>query len=148
MKGFMFDTNIFNCLLDGEINPGTLPDVKIHFTFEQVDELKNTNDIDRKEKLLSYFALCDPLETSIATFVLGNARLDQTQIGGGLLYRKILESLDSKKKKTNNFVDALIAESSYLNGLTLVSDDKKLIETCLEMDIPAISLDQFRGLGR
>ncbi len=143
MNGFMFDTNIFNHLLDGGINPDTLPNAPIYYTFEQFEELQKTSDIDRRKKLLSVFQFCGPSESTITTFVLDNARLDKTQIGDGVLFRKILERLDSKKKKTNNYIDALIAESSYKNGLMLVTDDCCLEAVCLEMEIPVISLSQF-----
>ena len=49
MNGFMFDTNIFNHLLDGGIDPNTLPNVLIYYTFEQFDELQRANNIDRRE---------------------------------------------------------------------------------------------------
>lgn len=147
MKGFMFDTNIFNHLLDGGINLDTLPNAPIYYTFEQFEELQKTSDIDRRKKLLSVLQFCGPSESTITTFVLDNARLDKTQIGDGVLFRKILERLDSKKKKTNNYIDALIAESSYINGLTLVTDDGYLYKVCLEMEIPVISLPQFQNLA-
>lgn len=147
MKGFMIDTNIFNHLLDGGINLDTLPNAPIYYTFEQFEELQKTSDIDRRKKLLSVLQFCGPSESTITTFVLDNARLDKTQIGDGVLFRKILERLDSKKKKTNNYIDALIAESSYINGLTLVTDDGYLYKVCLEMEIPVISLPQFQNLA-
>lgn len=56
MKGFMFDTNIFNHLLDGGVDPDTFPNVLIYYTFEQYKELQKTTDIDRREKLLSFFS--------------------------------------------------------------------------------------------
>lgn len=143
MNGFMFDTNIFNHVLDGGVNPETLHSVSIFCTFEQFDELQKTKNTERREKLISVFQLCDPSETMISTFVLGNARLDKTQIGDGVLFREILKRLDSKKKKNNNCIDALIAESSYKNGLMLVTDDCCLEAVCLEMEIPVISLSQF-----
>ena len=147
MNGFMFDTNIFNHLLDGGINPETLPNVSIYYTFEQFDELQKTINIDRRDKLLSVFQLCDPSETMVSTFVLGNARLDKTQLGDGVLFSEIRKRLDSRKKKDNNLIDALIAESSYLNGLTLVTDDCCLEAVCFEMGIPVISLHQFLNLS-
>ena len=146
MNGFMFDTNIFNHLLDGEIDPEALPKVPIFSTFEQFDELQNTEKVDRREKLLSFFKICDPSETMVTTFVLGNARLDKTQLGDGVLYQRILNNLNSRKKKDNNFIDALIAETSYLNGLTLVTEDRHLKKACLELEIPVISKSQFLEL--
>ncbi|MFA5584588.1 MAG: hypothetical protein WDA09_10275 [Bacteriovoracaceae bacterium] len=144
----MFDTNIFNHLLDSGINLDTLPIAQIYFTFEQSDELQKTKDVDRRKKLLSVFQLCEPTETTIGTFVLDNARLDKTQIGNGVLFGKILERLDSTEKKNNNYIDALIAESSHINGLTFVTDDAVLLETCLEMDISTITLSQFLELAK
>jgi hypothetical protein len=146
LTGFMFDTNIFNHLLDGRISPETFPDVEIYYTYEQYDELLKTSGIQRREELLSIFQHCDPLETTISTFVIGNARLGNTELGEGTLYEKILEKLDSKKKKKNNYIDALIAESSYLKGLTLVTCDGALLETCLELDIPTMTFNQFLNL--
>lgn len=146
MYGFMFDTNIFNHILDGGIDPETLPNVSIFSTFNQLDELQKTKKNDRRDKLLSIFQACDPLETMVSMLMLDNARLDKTQLGDGVLYHKILDCLNSWKVKENNYIDALIAESSYLNGLTFVTDDCCLEEVCLEMEIPVISLSQFLEL--
>lgn len=146
MNGYMLDTNIYNHLLDGGIDPEALPNVPIFHTFNQPDEIQNTNKIDRRNQLLSFFQACDPSETMVTSFVLGNARLDKTQLGDGVLFSEIRKRLDSRKKKDNNLIDALIAESSYLNGLTLVTDDCCLEAVCFEMEIPVISLYQFLKL--
>lgn len=143
LKGFMFDTNIFNHLLDGRISPETFPDVEIYYTNEQYDELLKTSCIQRREELLSIFQHCEPLETTISTFVIGNASLGNTELGKGTRYEKILEKLDSKKKKKNNYIDALIAKSSYLKGLTFVTGDSNLLSACKDLGIQAIILSAF-----
>ena len=146
MNGYMLDTNIFNHLVEGGIKPEDLPSVPIFSAHLQPDEIQNTTDLDKREKLLSFFKTCDPSETMVMTFVVGDARLEKTQLGEGELHAKILNNLNSREIRKSNNKEAQIAESSYLNGLTLVTDDRDLEAVCYELEIPVISLDQLLNL--
>ena len=54
-QGFMFDTNIFNSILDGEIEIELFNRFKLYVTHIQSDELTATRDVQRREKLTEIF---------------------------------------------------------------------------------------------
>ena len=56
MRGYMFDTNVFNHLLDGMTELSTFVErAKFYATHVQIDELKRTSNEDRKVALLRVF---------------------------------------------------------------------------------------------
>jgi len=155
MPDYMLDTNIFNHILDGGITIDELPtDGQFKVTHIQDDELSNTKAEDRKAKLLKVFDHTIDIRVLTESTVLGTSKLGQSKLGNnnimptesavwdvsryGMakytsednLYRPIKEILDKlNKNKPNNIQDALIAETSIKNGLTLITSDEDLCET-------------------
>ena len=77
MLMYMFDTNIFNRILDGAIDICELRG-RVHFyaTHIQLDELKATSNVPRRQELLAVFkevveeaGECSPAPTAAATLV-------------------------------------------------------------------------------
>lgn len=150
----MFDTNIFNEILDGNLDISKImKENDLFVTHIQRDEINATKKVERKSALLSVFVeICDPEKKSSTlpteNFVLGVSRLDQAKLSSvlptesfvwdtsnwneakwsdGSLFCKIEEKLNAKNKgKPNNRKDALIAETAILNGLSLVTHDSDL----------------------
>lgn len=139
----MFDTNVYNDLLDGTLNIETLPKAEYFCTFEQFDELIATKREERRKSLLATFRKIDPVELYVETLVLENGQLDHVKLGNGEIYYQVLQFLDKCKKKDNNFVDALIAEVASENGLVLVTSDKCLLDACVKCNISAFSLEDW-----
>ena len=149
--GYMFDTNVFNRILDGVIPLHALSQVEAYATHIQRDEINNTTNPVRRAALALVFA--DVVAASLPTdsFVLDVSRLDEARLGGervvptesavyGVsrygqakyaaednLYSALKDRLDSiNSAKLNNVHDVLIAETSIKGGHVLVTDDTDL----------------------
>lgn len=137
---FMFDTNIFNKILNGKIdlvNSVKKKSISFFCTHIQKDELNNCKDENRRKRLVELFNLMDSEELPTDSFVLGVSRLGGVRLGnGGFLERLRLGNL----KHTN---DALIGEVAIKNNLVLVTNDENLIKNVEENNGTVINLDSF-----
>ncbi len=126
----MFDTVVFNRILDGQLNMGSLrAGVTIYATHVQLDELSNTRDTARRTALTNVFQGTIDAKTATSSFVLGVSRLDEAALGNAEddLYSSIKGELDRlNKSKPNNVQDALIAETAIRQSFVLVTDDSHL----------------------
>ena len=148
----MFDTNVFNRILDGVISTQALEGrVVAYATHIQRDELRNTRNQKRRAELEKVFV--DVVAASVPTesFVIDASRLDEARLSGdrvvptesavygvsryrsaqyGIednLYATLKADLDGVNgQKPNNVQDALIAETSVKRGHVLVTDDADL----------------------
>ncbi len=138
MRSFMFDTNVFNHVLDGMAElSGFVGRAKFYATHIQIDELKNTSNRARRDALIQVFEEITNIRVSTESFALGILSLDEAKLGGeqpvttesavwGIskwgrckwaatdnLYRPIRSELDLlNQSKPNNAQDSLIAETS------------------------------------
>ena len=125
---YMFDTNIFNALLDGRV---ALNNIQCNGDFivtaMQINEIKKTNNVSRRKQLLDVVKEVNPESIPTSTSLFGI-----TEFGGGcfsdaMLYEKILEELNqANNSKKNNYIDALIAETTILNQAILLTADSDL----------------------
>ena len=134
-KNCMFDTNIFDKILDGQISVEAIAEcVDVYATHIQSDEIDRIRNPERRKHLRRIFAkffsgdTCSDDGRVVAT---ESAVWDVSRWGGakwsdGNLYEEILTELDNIKKKPNNIQDSLIAETAIKNGLVLVTEDKNL----------------------
>jgi len=151
--GFMFDTNIFNHILDRSIDLDALPrNFRYFVTHIQEDEIEKTKEKypERWEELRKIFVSI--LQEKIATesFALNISRLGHAKLSDGVLYDRLLSELEKLDRRTgkkhnnvNKACDVLIAETCIKNGLILVSNDENLREVIRANGGWAISLDQF-----
>lgn len=131
MPSYMFDTNVFNRILDGAVEMSEFRG-KAHFyaTHVQHDELKRTSNTQRRQELIAVFE--EVIDTKVPTesFVLDGVRLDEARLGsdGDQTYTAMKGELDKlNRKNPNNTQDALIAETAYKNQFTLVTEDTDLL---------------------
>lgn len=145
MQSFMFDTNIFNHVLDNRVDIAPfVGKARFFATHIQLDELSRTSDQGRKTSLLAVFEKVSQDNVSTKTFVLGTSKLDRTEISKGILYSKMKNQLDQlNKTKANNIEDALIAETVIKNDLTLVTDDQKLSQVTKQNGGFCLNLKEF-----
>lgn len=148
----MFDTNVFNRILDGVISLQALTGrVVVYATHIQRDEINNTKDAGRRMALAKVFSVAIAESISTASFVLDVSGLNDACLGGervvpttsavwGVsrwgqaswsvddnLYSVIKVELDTlNRSKPNNVHDALIAETSVKGQFILVTDDTDL----------------------
>jgi predicted nucleic acid-binding protein len=134
MSKYMFDTNVFNRLLDGSVDLGKLAGKVCCATHVQIDEIRATKSAERRSNLENVFTevLSEQLPTQ--SFVLNVSRLDEARLGDGELYGELLNRLNQRNKaKPNNVQDALIAETALANSLTLVTEDHDLHQVVMEL---------------
>lgn len=117
----MFDTQIFDRILDGKIIIESITTkTKFFVTHIQFDEINNMGEEkkDRKIKLIKIFKEINPDELPSESFVLGISKFGHAKLGDA----RILENL--RKENLNNTKDSLIGETCIKNNITLVTDDK------------------------
>lgn len=149
--GYMLDTNVFNHVLDGTIDIGSLKGRRLIATHIQRDEINNTKDEVRRAALLSVFEFLAgeqaPTSSAVAGIsVAGGAcagsdgvvptesavwdvsRWDEAKWGAeDDIFEGMRRELDAlNKRKRNNAHDILIAETSVRNGWVLITGDADL----------------------
>ena len=155
--GIMFDTNIFNQILDDKISLNCLPKNVIYYvTFVQKGEIEQTSDGDRRNKLLQIFKQIKQKKISTETSLYGWGPYGEGKYGAlGRLYPGILKTIKQldkkarkKKKKENQKKDALIGETCIVNKLILISNDSNLREAMKNFGGVAISFKDFLSQKR
>jgi predicted nucleic acid-binding protein len=154
----MFDTNVFNRILDGIVSVESLTGhVEAVATHIQLDELQQTKNQERRGALGAIFSAVLAEAVPTDSFLPDVSRLDQARLGGGRLVptasavygistygdanysaadnlqavlRSRLDSLNGAKQ--NNVQDVLIAETSIKAGYVLVTDDSDLAAVAKE----------------
>lgn len=165
----MFDTNVFNRIVDGIIPLQSLIGLVIaHSTHIQRDEINNTNVVERRAALAKVFgdvvAISDPTDSfGVGISCLGEARLGGERVvptasavwgvsrwgqaNWGTdddLYSVLKAELDKlNRKKPNNIHDALIAETSIKGEYVLVTDDIHLAEVTKKHGGKCFSVDEL-----
>lgn len=139
MTSYMFDTNIFNEILDGKIEISKFyNNAHFYVTHVQRDEINGTADIKRRQELFAVFeAVVGNNKISTEAFVLDVSQLDEAMLGdeGNDLFDKIKAELDKRNKnKPNNIQDALITETAIKKCLTLVTHDADLFWVATKFD--------------
>lgn len=132
MPSYMFDTNIFNRILDGVVEITKFRDkASFYATHVQLDELKATSNTKRRQELIAVFEeVVGKNRVSTVSFVLDISRLDEAKLGHeeNNQYSKIKAELDKRNNsRLNNIKDALIAETAIKNKTTLVTEDTDLM---------------------
>jgi len=165
----MFDTNVFNRMLDGAISAHSLTGRALAYaTHVQRDEINNTRDPARRAALSQVFREVVAQSVPTDSFVLDVSRLDEARLGGGRvvstasavwgvsrwgearftaednIYSRLKERLDGLNgSKANNVHDALIAETAIKRELVLVTDDFHLAEVTKEFGGRCLTVDEL-----
>jgi predicted nucleic acid-binding protein len=151
MTGFMFDTNVFNRILDGKIDVAALPNDKPCFvTHIQRNEIESTKNPERRKALLDTFHSVDKTQvpTQSAYWDLSEWDAAKWSAEDGVI-EKIVEKLNAKNNsKKNNGLDALISETALKNKHVLVTDDRHLEEVVQEMGGSAVSFQEFLSTNK
>lgn len=172
-KSFMFDTSAFNHIVDYGIDVAIFPTTNHYYvTHLQLDELKKTKDIPRRERLLGVFSKVITLKvltesalwniskwdeakwsdeplTPTESFVLNVSRLNAAKISDGTILSSLIRDMDTvtREKKnyneTNNKIDMLMGETCIKNGFIFVTDDNAAMSVIKKYGGQAITLKQF-----
>jgi hypothetical protein len=153
-NGWMFDTVVFNRVVEHDLDLGFLSGVPVFVTHVQRDELKQTPDPDRRSQLLAAFHAVDPgtVSTSSAVWDVSQwGQADWSSSDG--VYDRFLQAIEAadarrrKKKRNpdNQPRDALIAETALKLDLVLVTGDTALSDVMREMGGHAATLDEMKA---
>jgi restriction endonuclease S subunit len=153
--GFMFDTNVFDAIIDKRIDLAQLPrNLKYYVTHIQYDEICNTQDEERRRELLEIMKKVpnEVIATEGAVYGVSKYGMAKymSEADAKLYYEMLrrLKELDEKagKKKPveNQARDVLIALTSIKNCLVLVTEDKNLKKVTEEFNGQAITFEQFQ----
>jgi hypothetical protein len=125
---YVVDTCIFNKLIDGEMEPESLPkDGDFIASHIQIEELNKTRDEERRARLFLRFSMIVREVVPTETAIFGISRFDHCKLADGNLYGKLKAELDAlNRSKTSNSMDALIAEIAIKNGYRLLTADYHL----------------------
>ena len=146
MESFIFDTNISDKIVDGQIKLEEInlkkrqKSFKYFATHLQIDEISKCKDTDRRIKLIETFNKIEQDKIPTESFVLGYSRLGMAKLGNGLM----LEEL--KQGNFKNTEDALIGEVAIKQNLVLVSEDKQLRNKVIKKGGVSISFNEFKDL--
>ena len=149
--GFMFDTNIFNEILDRRIDVNSLPkQSKYYVTHIQKDEIMATKDTNKKNQLLKIFNSMPQDKMPTESGIWGGSKWGEAKWSDGKSLNAILKMIkeldkkDHKKKSDENQTrDALISETCIKNLLILVTNDGNLHDVTIEFKGRAIDFVQF-----
>jgi predicted nucleic acid-binding protein len=149
VTGFMLDTNVFNRALAGEIPPSAFSGRPIFTTHIQRNELENTPDNDKRERLLETFKAFDPTNVPTSSFVFDVSEWDMAcwsdddGVWEAILAR--IKELDRAAGKRplplNQERDATVAETAIKLRLTLLTNDRTLSAVVGEFGGKALGLD-------
>jgi predicted nucleic acid-binding protein len=144
---YMFDTNVFNRVVDGSIGCEVLLGRTIFATHVQRDELNATRDAAKRHALLALFEVVETVPTSSAIWdVSGWDEAHWSDADG--FYERLLariRELDGRKRKSehNQSRDALIAETAIKRQFALVTEDSNLARATAEFGGKVKSLSEF-----
>jgi len=163
----MLDTNVFNHLLDGRIDPESLRGKRMVATHIQRDELLATGvkDPTRRDALMALFAEFVATRESTSSAVAGVSVAGEAHASAsGMvptessvwgvsvwgaakwsreddLFSGMKRDLDRiSRRKRNNVKDILIAETAIRNGWTLVTSDVRLAKIASKYGCNCVNL--------
>jgi predicted nucleic acid-binding protein len=148
MPSYMFDTMIFNHILDGVFEITSFRE-KAHFyaTHVQLDELERTPNTPKRKGLISvYEKVVGNNTVPTESFRLNESRLDKAKLGQqeNNLSTIIKDDLDKlNKNKPNNCRDALIAETAIKNKIRLVTEDTDLLEVTKRLNGKCFTINEM-----
>jgi hypothetical protein len=143
---YMFDTTVFNRILDVETFPR---DAQYFITHIQRDELDKTRNSERRDHLKFVLRSVNPTSMPTVSTMWGVSSFGECGFGSNDgLCQKMLESLNALNgKKKNNGEDVLIGETALLNDCHLVTDDADLATVVSEFHGKTMTFSEFLRLS-
>lgn len=140
---YIFDTNIFDDIVNEKLKISDIAKyknfkkVKIYVTHIQIDEINKCSDVDKRARLNIFMVKIRPILIPTSSCAFDISRFDESKFGDGIIFNKI------KRGNIKNVEDALIGETAIKEGITLVTNDKRLMNIVMELGGNAISLNEF-----
>lgn len=142
----LFDTNIYNEIVDGAINlqelKKSLDSFEYYITHIQIDELNKCSDEDKRARLTLTLFNATFRATVIETesSIVGTSRLGFARLGDDKLIEKL------RIGNHNHTEDALIGETAIKNDILLVTNDETLRKRVHSNGGRAVSLGEFKEM--
>jgi len=139
----MFDSDILNKIVEGELNINEfLNDKNFEFyaTHIQLKQIARCKNKEKKAKLMSSFFKINPIIIPTESAVFDISQFDYAKYSNG----NTLEELKKNNKKHTE--DALIGETTLKNNIILVTNDKTLQSRLNKQGRQAINLEEFKKL--
>lgn len=147
---FMLDTNIFNDVLDGSVPVETLErSGDLFVTPVQHQEISNTKNQTRRDKLLSVFKSVPAKERPLQTAVWGYGAWGGHRTLGqrGPHYDGLKQAMDALpkllSKKRGNAGDSLTAEVCLSEEIALITNDPGLSEVARKFGVETLTLAEL-----
>lgn len=139
----MFDTNIFDEILSGNLDLKFIKSKSFFVTHIQFDQIKAITDDSRRQLLLKIFKQVNQQGIPSENFALDVSRLGGAKLGNPQVLENVL---GNQSRNEGNLKDALIADTCIKNVITLVSKDRRLRNSVIRNGGLAISLEEFKRL--
>ncbi len=144
MLKFILDTNIFDAILKDHISLELIRKKgEMYVTNAQISELKNTPNQDKRFQLLAIIENLKPIRLNLASGIwMDDFYWDDNQpwIDDISDTCKLLTGNATNKKR---WKDALIGDVAKVNGLVLITNDKKFRTRAQSVGIKSILFDDF-----
>jgi rRNA-processing protein FCF1 len=142
-QGVIFDSNIFDRLVDGsltitEIENSRINGYEYYVTHIQTDEISACGDEEKRKILILFLTSIKPTVVGTESFILGKSRLGFAKLGNAEVMEKI------KKENPKHTNDALIGETAIKNKFVLVSGDDRLRKKVVVNGGTAYTLEEFK----
>lgn len=144
IEKYIFDTNIFDDIVSEKLKVSDIvkykkfKKVKIYVTHIQIDEINKCNDEDKRARLSMFMVKIRPILISTSSCAYDVSRYDESKFGDGIIFNKI------KRGNIKHVEDALIGETAIKEGIILVTNDKRLKKTIMELGGNALFFDEFK----
>jgi len=140
----IFDTNIFNLILDEGMVIENL-NIKVFVSEVQFKEIMKTKSDERRIQLLKIYQQINPTIILSKTSLWGDFPWGEKTFGKVTMeFKRILDSLNESKRKKNNSYDSLIAEVAIQYKLLLVTNVIELIKVFRKFKFNVITFRMFK----
>ncbi len=141
---FLLDTNILDDIESGKVDIEVI--LKAHkqgsqffITHIQVDEVNKMKDVEKRGKLFFVLSTLPSQLRETDSVVLGVSRWDYSKWGTG----EVMERLRVGKTDAKSAKDALIGETAVNNNLTLITNDRKLMNRVRREGCSVLTGEEF-----
>jgi predicted nucleic acid-binding protein len=146
MAAFLLDANIFNRLVDRNVDPAALRGKgRIFVTHVQRDELAATRSSERAAALLAIFDAVEQRRVPTSAAAWGVSKFGEADFGDANgMVAPMMASLERRNGgKRNNLQDVLLAVTAHAHRLILVTEDADLRAVMVEHGGASLSFEEF-----
>jgi rRNA-processing protein FCF1 len=147
MSKFILDTNVYDYLVDNEIDISILLSKGEFFTTNiQISEIRNIKDPIRRNHILEVYVKLNPSKLSLESGIwLNDLYWDDKEIWHNSISKTFVEMKGNSIGK-NNLKDALTGDVAKKHELVLITNDEKFTGRAVRSQIPSMTIKDFLKL--